>query len=49
MQNTNLSKENAEIRRYEYVAPDCEVIIVKTQGVICTSETEKVEEIDGEW
>ena len=47
MQNNNLSKESEVVRKYE--SPDCQVIIVKTQGIICTSETEKVNEIDGEW
>lgn len=47
MQNKNLSKENLAVRDYE--SPECEVFIVRTQGIICTSETEKVDEIDGEW
>ena len=47
MQSNNLTKENVAVREYE--SPDCKVFFVKTQGIICTSETEKVNEIDGEW
>ena len=47
MQNNNQSKENEAVREYE--SPDCKVFFVRTQGIICTSETEKVDEIDGEW
>lgn len=33
----------------EYEAPVSEEIYVGTQSVICTSETEKVTETEGEW
>lgn len=32
-----------------YASPASEVVFVNTQGVICTSETEKVTETEGEW
>ena len=47
MQNTNQSKENAEVM--EYKSPECTAFIVNTQNVICLSETEPVIDIDGEW
>ena len=47
MQSTNLSKEKGALREYE--SPDCKVFVVRTQGIICGSETEKVDEVDGEW
>ena len=42
-----LSKQNAGVREYD--APVCEVFTMVSQKVICTSETERVEEEDGEW
>lgn len=34
----------------EYKSPQCKVIGVHSQSIICTSDpTEKVDEIDGEW
>ncbi|MBR3744509.1 MAG: hypothetical protein IKN31_05300 [Bacteroidales bacterium] len=32
-----------------YSAPMCEVLSVGSQSVICSSETEKVTETQGEW
>lgn len=32
-----------------YFAPSCEVLSVGTQSVICSSETEKVTETEGQW
>lgn len=45
--NNNLSKESAGIQ--SYAPPVCKVILVGTQRVICTSETENVGETEGEW
>ena len=47
MQNKNLSKDKAEQEVYE--SPVCNEFFVGTQRIICESETEKVEETDGEW
>ena len=32
-----------------YISPVCKVILVGTHQVFCGSETEKVNETDGEW
>ena len=47
MTNSNLLKEKAGT--LSYVSPVCLVYYVETQKVICASETEKVDEIIGEW
>ena len=47
MQNKKPSKEKVTVREYE--SPNCEVSFETTQELICTSETEKVDENDGEW
>ena len=47
MQNKNLSKDKAECEIY--ASPVCNEFIVGPQRIICGSETEKVEETDGEW
>ena len=47
MQNTNLSKD--KVARKVYKIPDFKVINVGMQRVICGSETEKVDETNGEW
>lgn len=47
MQNSNYSKNKAE--REIYVSPVCNEFFVGAQRIICDSETEKVDEIDGEW
>ena len=33
----------------DYVSPNCQVISVGSERVICVSETEMVDEEDGEW
>lgn len=33
----------------EYDAPVCSVLSVGTQSIICSSETEKVGETEGQW
>lgn len=43
----NLSKESAGVQHY--ASPVCEVFLLRTQRVICASETEKVTEQEGEW
>lgn len=47
MKNNNLTKTGTDIQ--VYTPPVCEAILVGTQRVICASETEKVNDIDGEW
>ena len=32
-----------------YDAPACEVLFLGTQSIICSSETEKVTETEGQW
>lgn len=48
MESHKLLNENASsIKPYE--CPTTETLYVGDQSVICASETEMVEEIDGEW
>ena len=47
MQNKKTSKEKGTIREYD--SPNSEVSFETTQEIICTSETEMVDETDGEW
>ncbi len=47
MQNRNLSEAKAELEVYE--SPFCNVFFVGPQRIICDSETERVDETDGEW
>ena len=48
MESHKLINENASsIKPYE--CPTTETLYVGAQSIICASETEKVEEIDGEW
>ena len=48
MENHKLLNEKASsIKPYE--CPTTEILYVDAQSVICASETEKVEETDGEW
>lgn len=47
MRNNNLTKEGADTQ--VYTPPVTQVIYIGTQRVICASETEKVNDIDGEW
>ena len=42
-----LERHQSGIKDYE--APVCEVFSVDTQNIICTSQTEKVDETIGEW
>ena len=42
-----LNEKASSIKPYE--CPTMETLYVDTQSVICASETEKVEETDGEW
>ena len=42
-----LNEKASPIKPYE--CPTTDTLYVDTQGVICASETEMVEEIDGEW
>jgi len=42
-----LNEKATSIKPYE--CPTTETFFVGVQRVICASETEKVEEIDGEW
>ena len=47
MLNKKPSKKNVAVREYEF--PNCEVSFEAIQELICTSETELVDETDGEW
>ena len=47
MKQNTLSKETEVVNVYE--SPDCEVLFVDTQKVICDSDTEHVGEDEGEW
>lgn len=47
MRNDNLSIGLGEVK--VYYSPVCEVIFVGTQKVVCASETEKVDDNEGEW
>ena len=47
MKQNTLLKETVDTIVYE--SPDCEVFFVNAQKVICDSDTEHVDEEDGEW
>lgn len=47
MKNNNLTKEGADTK--VYTPPVTQELLIDTQRVICASETEKVNDIDGEW
>lgn len=47
MQTNNLSKQTEEQKKY--VAPVVRTIVVNPANIICTSDTERVDEQDGLW
>ena len=47
MMNNNLPIEKAAAQTY--VPPVCQEILINAESMICTSPTENVGEIDGEW
>ena len=44
-----IMKNDIRSKAMEYNTPVCEVLSVGIQSVICSSETEKVTETEGEW
>ena len=47
MKNSNLSKESTGDQCY--APPVCQVYYVEPRQLLCASQTETVDEIEGEW
>ena len=47
MRYSTLSKEKADV--LDYASPLCEELSLDPQSIICESDTEGVDEEDGEW